>query len=139
MFQIINIHQPTFSLVNQKVYNYIQHHGSMMNTMTTANFNRRVKYLMWANDYFKTFERTEELENCVARFFIKEYISFLWFGGTDYPSELKNLIYKIYLKNKWVVSQFTLGESIFINAYKLNPTLGKITRKILVFLRKLTR
>ena len=137
--KIVKARNPTFSFVNQKIYDYILRPNSMLNTNTVATANKRMKYMIWVFEYLKTVENTEELENCTAQFFIEEYFSFLRDGGTECPTELKNLIHKRYLKNKWAVSQIASWRLILVKAYKLNPIFGNIARQILVSIRKITR
>jgi glycosyltransferase involved in cell wall biosynthesis len=137
--EIIRTHSPTISLVDNKTYNYIQHPNSMVNTNTISTANKRMKLMIWVDEYLKTVESTEELNNCVAKFFIEEYFSFLRDGGTDCPAELKDLIYNKYLKNKWAVSHTTSWRLALVRLYKINPMFGKIARRILVGVRKIMR
>ncbi|MCL2027594.1 MAG: glycosyltransferase [Bacteroidales bacterium] len=137
-FEIIKAHHPTFSVVDRSVYNYIQRPGSMVNTHTTAIANQRMSFMMWVYNYLKDIEHSHELDNCIAAFFIQEYFTFLRDGGTDCPAELKELIYKKYLKNRWAVSQTAWWRLILVKMYKY-PTLGRMARRILVGIRKLIR
>ena len=139
LYEMLKTHNPTFSLVDRKLYNYIQRPGSIMNTNMVASANQRMKFMIWVYEHLKTIEHNDELENCKAKFFIEEYFSFLRDGGTDCPTELKEHIHKHYLKNKWAVSQTAPWRLLLVRTYKLSPILGKITRRFLVNLRKIMR
>ena len=137
--EIIRTHNPKISFVDSKIYNYIQHPNSMVNTNTIATANKRMKYLVWVFDYLKTVEKTEELDNCVAKFFVEEYFTFLRDGGTDCPTDLKKNIYENYLKNKWAISQVASWRLALVRAYGIHSTFGKIARQIVIGARKIMR
>lgn len=138
--QLIWARNPKIALVNQVIYNYIQHSGSMVNNYTRKNARKRMMFMEWVNLFLEQNELYSKMELACGSFFLNEYYSFLRAGGL--PKDNKEISFKVnqvYLSDKKYFYQVPIWRILLLKIYKRNVVLGKICMFAFLSLRRIVR
>lgn len=139
---IIKKYNPSVELVDEFIYNYIQHPGSAINVNTRVTAIKRMSYINWVYEYYNSLESNERniSKNYFDKFIIEEYFSYLRDNGD--PKAYKNIndyVNNVGLNNTFAVSKLKLWHVVMLKCYKLNYKLGDIFRYFFVKLRSILR
>lgn len=137
---IAHKYSPQVSLIDDYIYDYIQHRGSMINTFNVTNANKRMKYLEWVDNFVKQKEWDSDFDNCYSKFILEEYFSFLRDGGKiTRNTSINNYVNSVALENKLAVAELKKWRLIMLVLYKFSPILGNIYRAAFVTYRSYRR
>lgn len=126
------------NFVNEISYNYIQHEGSMLNSIGHLTANKRLEYIEKVYNISLKYTYDYRINNALSYFILEEFYSFIRDGGKLSDNEnFTKIIYNQAIKNQWAKSHLASWRISLISLYKLCPILGKIMRNILLFLRKM--
>lgn len=130
-----------FESITQRAYNYIQHPGSMINTYTRSNANKRMLYIQWVDNFLNNISiTTPEIELGKARFFLDEYYAFLRNRGLPSQSgEIAARINTYYLNNRKFVAQVPFWRTLLLKLYRFNYTTGRLAMLCFLMGRNLFR
>lgn len=140
--RIIEKHTPSVVLVDDVIYNYIQHQGSMSNVNNRANANKRMKFVKNVYGYYQALgsPTKDSIKNQFDRFIIEEYFSFLRDGGrVDFCSQINDYVNNIGLCNSAAVAELPSWRVLMLRCYRASLVLGNIYRYAFVRLRALLR
>lgn len=130
----------TISLVNEILYNYVQHRSSMVNMGGKQVAIARMKFIQWVVDFVKPYTKNTLVNNTLALFVLEEYFSFLRDGGGgDKTGEIVKLVNREFLKNSWATRRLASWRLLMIRCYKYSVLLGCIYRFFFVQFRNFLR
>lgn len=142
LYHIYN-EQGTVVLLDKIIYNYIQQKNAVSRKMEKNALNSLLFAIKWTENYFCTHFKYEEFVNELAYYNLSNWAWFLSSGGKCHDDDVKDLIYKKYLKNKWARNHLSKAHILLImkeenallkviyNVYakQLKPTLKRLSPK----------
>lgn len=134
---------PKIAIVNETIYNYYQHEGSMINTINYKNATKRLDYIKYVIDKYNIININDVKRNrycCGAIFLVDEFYSYLRDGGDlEIDNEFKKVVYDYVLNNTFVLHEIPYWKIAFVRTFRFNKFLAILLRKMLFYIRFLMK
>ena len=120
------------------VYAYLQHSSSVTHSPSQMALESRIDFINRTIEYYKRqqYYENENFIHCLNYFIMKEYFTYLRYGGNYSYNEIHNLVNIVCLQDKVACSLMPFWRIMMLRVYRTNIDLGNLIRDLIVFLRK---
>ena len=136
--QLIN-NASKISIINDIVYNYIQHPLSISHAPSKTAINSILLFITKTIEYYsiQDYFENKQFQISLNYFIMKEYFTYLRMGGKYEHNEITERINTICLHDSQACKMTPCWRTTLLRAYKNNVIYGKMIRYLIILIRKI--
>ena len=122
-------------IVDDILYHYIQHLGSIVNTYNEKTLIQRSKYVIFIISLLYNEKISNKLNKSLSVFVLNEYYSFLRYGGNKNIDKYFTNIVRTKFWDKTVIKEMSIWKILMLYSFEISNKFGELYRSLFFYLR----